>query len=150
MLTPYWTWFLSTNENDMRLHDSDSINKVYKAADVEVLERELADERWMHAACLTIAETGQKWGDKVQPSLAMQSVYSLKCEHTSAKQQVARLRAGLVYIRETPMSSHQRRDYINVLLAEGRDRAGMMLRLAHIKVASKRSIVLRVVVMAHE
>ena len=179
-------------------------------ADVEALEQELADERWMHAACLTIAETGQKWGDKVQPSLAMQLVYSLKCEHTSlvnyiaeleqrllelerqrgacevcwtaswepiekmedadgvntigpdqlarcghcwmklkleqrlaqaeqrvkthlsafeeeaaradkAEQQVARLREGLVYIRETPMPNHQLSDYINVLLAEGRD-----------------------------
>jgi hypothetical protein len=35
------------------------------------------DEAWCHAACLTIAETGQKWGDAVTPSLAMKKVYEL-------------------------------------------------------------------------
>ena len=35
------------------------------------------DEAWMHAACLTIAETGEKWGPEVEPSLAMQAVHNL-------------------------------------------------------------------------
>lgn len=35
------------------------------------------DEAWMHDACLTIAETGQKWGDSVHPSPAMKAVYDL-------------------------------------------------------------------------
>lgn len=44
------------------------------------LENALNDEAWMHAACLAIAETGQKWGDKVHPSPAMLAVYNLKQE----------------------------------------------------------------------
>lgn len=36
------------------------------------------DEAWMHAACLTIAETGTKWGDNVHPSPAMLAVYRLR------------------------------------------------------------------------
>lgn len=44
-------------------------------------EQELREQRdeeaWKHAACLTIAETGQKWGDDVEPSLAMRAVYNL-------------------------------------------------------------------------
>lgn len=39
------------------------------------------DEAWMHAACLTIAETGEKWGDSVVPSLAMKTVYGLRKEY---------------------------------------------------------------------
>jgi hypothetical protein len=39
------------------------------------------DEAWMHAACLTIAETGQKWGENVRPSPAMEAVYRLRQEH---------------------------------------------------------------------
>ena len=38
---------------------------------------EQVDEQWYHAACLTIAETGQKWGDRVEFSLAMTKVYEL-------------------------------------------------------------------------
>ena len=42
----------------------------------DILQK-LHDEAWMHAACLTIAETGQKWGESVKPSAAMQAVYDL-------------------------------------------------------------------------
>lgn len=42
------------------------------------IEQQRNDEAWMHAACLTIAETGQKWGDSVHPSLAMSAVYNLR------------------------------------------------------------------------
>ena len=42
-----------------------------------VAESQRNDEAWMHAACLTIAETGQKWGDSIHPSPAMEAVYKL-------------------------------------------------------------------------
>lgn len=43
----------------------------------DALSKQRDDQAWMHAACLTIAETGQKWGENVQPSAAMQAVYNL-------------------------------------------------------------------------
>lgn len=45
------------------------------------VKKQRQDEAWMHAACLTIAETGQKWGESVHPSPAMEAVYKLRREH---------------------------------------------------------------------
>jgi hypothetical protein len=49
------------------------------------------DEAWMHAACLTIAETGEKWGPSVMPSLAMETVYRLRLKCDAAIARVRRL-----------------------------------------------------------
>lgn len=43
------------------------------------------DERWMHAACMTIAETGQKWGKNVKPSPAMEAVFKLRQNYDKLK-----------------------------------------------------------------
>ena len=50
------------------------------------------DEAWMHAACLTIAETGQKWGESVNPSPAMEAVYKLRKQCDSLQNENAKLR----------------------------------------------------------
>lgn len=51
------------------------------AARIVELEDQLKQEIWQHAACLTIAETGEKWGKNVQPSAAMMAVYDLKQDY---------------------------------------------------------------------
>ena len=43
----------------------------------ELLKQRM-EEEWMHAACLTIAETGMRWGDNIHPSPAMEAVYRLR------------------------------------------------------------------------
>jgi hypothetical protein len=45
------------------------------------VKKQRDDESWMHAACLTIAETGQKWGENVRPSLAMEAVYRMRMQN---------------------------------------------------------------------
>lgn len=58
------------------------------------------DEAWMHAACLTIAETGQKWGDNVHPSPAMKAVYELRQRLDWFEQAAKEARAALFGCRE--------------------------------------------------
>lgn len=58
------------------------------------------DEAWMHAACLTIAETGQKWGESVHPSPAMRAVYSLFQKAESLKAAAREAKAALYGCRE--------------------------------------------------
>jgi len=65
----------------------------------EELMEQRGDEAWKHAACLTIAETGQKWGDGVTPSLAMQVVYDLKCEHASLMTSIDDLKRSLQHAK---------------------------------------------------
>ena len=71
---------------DLSPRDCQAINAMLKRlAELEAentkLSQQRDDEAWMHAACLTIAETGQRWGENVQPSLAMQVVYDLYRKH---------------------------------------------------------------------
>jgi hypothetical protein len=62
------------------------------------------DEAWMHAACLTIAETGRKWGESVHPSPAMQAVFKLRTERDSLAAQNRELREALASIDQLMMS----------------------------------------------
>lgn len=57
------------------------------------------DEAWMHAACLTLAETGQSWGPKVIPSPAMRAVLKLKQERDRMKLALLAMRRA----RATPI-----------------------------------------------
>ena len=58
------------------------------------------DEAWMHAACLTIAETGQRWGENVKPSPAMEAVYRLRLMHDNYAAAAKEARAALYGCRE--------------------------------------------------
>ncbi len=49
-------------------------------------------EAWMHAACLTIAETGSLWGEGVQPSAAMLAVADLRAQLAAANATLAKVR----------------------------------------------------------
>lgn len=59
------------------------------------MRQERDDDAWAHAACLTIAETGQKWGPNVTPSLAMQAVHSLYHDREQLKQWVSDCQSGM-------------------------------------------------------
>jgi len=63
-------------------------------------ESQRDDEAWMHAACLTIAETGQKWGGIVHPSPAMEAVYRLRLRNDLLQEAAREARAALYGCRE--------------------------------------------------
>ena len=83
---------------------TEKIVMIPELADVfaEILDSERAemrqerdDDAWAHAACLTIAETGQKWGPNVTPSLAMQAVHSPYHDREQLKQWVSDCQSGM-------------------------------------------------------
>ncbi len=58
------------------------------------------DEAWMHAACLTIAETGERWGENVKPSPAMEAVYNLRLHRDAYNDAAHEAKAALYGCRE--------------------------------------------------
>lgn len=58
------------------------------------------DEAWMHAACLAIAETGQRWGENVKPSPAMEAVYNLRLHRDAYSDAAHEAKAALYGCRE--------------------------------------------------
>lgn len=58
------------------------------------------NEAWMHAACLTIAETGEKWGTSVTPSPAMLAVWTLRQDLGAATLRAEVAEAALARVRE--------------------------------------------------
>ena len=81
------------------------IERLHAALRVRTQQRD--DEAWMHAACLTIAETGEKWGDEVEraesgilASLAMRAVFSLYHNRERLTRERDEARAALATVLE--------------------------------------------------
>lgn len=61
-------------------------------AERDRLREQRDHEAWMHAACLTLAETGASWFDGAQHSAATEAVMKLKAERDRLAGQVERVR----------------------------------------------------------
>lgn len=78
-----------------------------KDAEIARLREQRDHEAWLNAACLTIAETGERWGDEVQPNLAMRKVLQVRERNVELLEEVHRqdgeidaLNAELAALRE--------------------------------------------------
>ena len=80
-----------------QMYDASSVDALLaeQAGEIARLREQRDNEAWKHAACLTIAETGQKWGDNVEPSAAMKAVYNLQRELAAANAVIGAMRAGM-------------------------------------------------------
>lgn len=87
-----------------------------QGARIAELERQLEDERWMHAACLTIVEgaSGIKSVEEItQPvSEAMRQCFRVRTELDAAKARIAELEAEVERLKSKAV---QLLDYINEL-----------------------------------
>lgn len=96
------------------------------------LAEQLGDEQWMHAACLTIAETGQKWGENIHPSPAMVATWELYNEQQRLEERVQMLEAEAGY--------HEAKDAIQQLTTQ-RDEALAKLAQANEHLAEARQAI---------
>jgi len=71
-----------------------------KDAEIKQLREQRDHECWQHAACLTIAETGERWGECVYPSLAMRKVLQLRQRNDDLLAEVHRQDAEIDRLRQ--------------------------------------------------